>query len=137
MWNALMAKATIALMTEFPRLFALNGGVGTSDASQETTWTFDNFVNNARDKIGSIGAGIVVLMGMIMLVVGAVKIGKGLMTHGQGQTNWVINILLIVVGGLFVAFGFSLFFNAGGMFAKEVVDLGGTGGNASLIGLFW
>lgn len=132
MWNALMTKASIALMTEFPTLFALSNGTGTGGHEESTGWTFDNFVDNAKEKIGNIGAGIVVLMGMIMLVVGAIKIGKGLMTHGQGQTNWVINILLIVVGGLFVAFGFSLFFNAGGMFAKEVVDLG----QVSLLGLW-
>lgn len=132
MWNALMAKATVALMTEFPTLFALSNSNGTSDHSGDSTWTFDNFVENAKSKISSIGAGIVVLMGMIMLVVGAIKIGKGLMTHGQGQTNWVINILLIVVGGLFVAFGFSLFFNAGIMFSKEAVELG----EVSLLGLW-
>ena len=134
MWNALMTKASIALMTEFPTLFALSTGAGTGTGGHEENsgWTFDNFVDNAKEKISSIGAGIVVLMGMIMLVVGAIKIGKGLMTHGQGQTNWVINILLIVVGGLFVAFGFSLFFNAGIMFSKEAVDLG----QVSLLGLW-
>jgi hypothetical protein len=132
MWNALMTKATIALMTEFPTLFALSSGTGTSEHGEQSSWNFDNFVENAKEKIGNIGAGIVVLMGMIMLVVGAIKIGKGLMTHGQGQTNWVINILLIVVGGLFVAFGFSLFFNAGGMFANEIEELG----QAALMGLW-
>ena len=125
MWNALMAKMTVMLMTEFPRFYALMTSInGAGNNTEDSNWNFNNFVENAKTKISTIGAGIVVLMGMIMLVVGAIKIGKGLMTHGQGQTNWVINILLIVVGGMFVAFGISLFFNAGIMFSKEAEELG-------------
>ena len=129
MWNALMARVTVALMEEYPTFFALSDSSHTNNAD----WSLDNFVENAKEKIGQWGAAIIVLMGLIMMVVGAVKIGKGLMSHGQGQqTNWVINILLVVAGGLFTVFGFNLFKNFGEMAAQDLEALG----QISLIGLF-
>ena len=50
MWNALMTKASIALMTEFPTLFALSNGTGTGGHEESTGWTFDNFVDNAKEN---------------------------------------------------------------------------------------
>lgn len=130
MWNALMARVTVALMEEYPTLFALSSD---SSHTNSADWSLDNFVENAKEKIGQWGAAIIVLMGLIMMVVGAVKIGKGLMSHGQGQqTNWVINILLVVAGGLFTVFGFNLFKNFGEMAAQDLEALG----QISLIGLF-
>lgn len=121
MYYALMAKATIALMEEYPFLFAL----ASKDPTNKSKWSLDKFVENAKDKIGQWGAAIIVLMGLVMMVVGAVKIGKGLMSHGQGQpTNWVINILLVVAGGLFTVFGFNLFKNFGEMAAQDLDQLG-------------
>lgn len=124
MWNALMARITVALMTEYPTLFALSKG-GTDYADTEGKWSIEKFAENAKEKIGSWGGLIIVLMGLLMMVVGAVKIGKGLMSHGQGQpTNWVINILLVVAGGCFAVFGFNLFRNFGEMAAKDLNELG-------------
>lgn len=131
MWNALMAKVTVALMTEYPSLFALDSGTEYGDTAK---WSLDKFVENSKGKLAQWGGAIIVLLGMIMMIVGAVKIGKGLMSHGQGQqTNWVINILLVVAGGLFTVFGFNLFRNFGQMAAQDLNELG----QISLLGLFW
>ena len=111
MWNALMARITVALMTEYPTLFALSGDSGNEHADK-SKWDLEQFAENAKEKIAQWGGLIIILLGLLMMVVGAVKIGKGLMTHGQGQpTNWVINILLVVAGGCFAVFGFNLFRN--------------------------
>ena len=124
MWNALMARITVALMTEYPTLFALSGDSGNEHADK-SKWDLEQFAENAKEKIAQWGGLIIILLGLLMMVVGAVKIGKGLMTHGQGQpTNWVINILLVVAGGCFAVFGFNLFRNFGEMAAQDLEQLG-------------
>lgn len=124
MWNALMARITVALMTEYPTLFALSGDSGNEHADK-SKWNLEQFAENAKEKIAQWGGLIIILLGLLMMVVGAVKIGKGLMTHGQGQpTNWVINILLVVAGGCFAVFGFNLFRNFGEMAAQDLEQLG-------------
>ena len=128
MLNALMARITVALMTEYPTLFAMAPKSGSDTGTEHadtTSWSIEKFAENAKEKIGQWGGLIIILMGLLMMVVGAIKIGKGLMTHGQGQpTNWVINILLVVAGGCFAVFGFGLFRNFGEMAAQDLEQLG-------------
>lgn len=129
MLNALMARITVALMAEYPTLFALapktGSGTDGTEHADSTGWSIEQFAENAKGKIAQWGGLIIILMGLIMMVVGAIKIGKGLMTHGQGQpTNWVINILLVVAGGCFAVFGFGLFKNFGEMAAQDLEQLG-------------
>lgn len=132
MWNSLMAKATTALITEYPFLFGMSGGksggktkTGGTNYQNIAEWNLGDFVKNSKEKIAEWGGAIIVIMGLIMMLVGAVKIGKGLMSHGQGQPpNWVINILLVVAGGAFTIFGFGLFKNFGEMAAQDLEQLG-------------
>lgn len=50
----------------------------------------------------------IILMGVIMLLVGAFHIAKGLMSQGRSQVNWALAIILIIAGGAFMAGGWTL-----------------------------
>ena len=67
-------------------------------------WSIDSLLNSVQSKIGTWGQILVVIIGLVMVIAGVFKIAKGLMSHGQGQVNWVLNIALILIGGV-LAFG--------------------------------
>lgn len=68
-------------------------------------WNIMNVMGKTGDMARDIGAGLMVVIGIIMIIVGIFKIAQGLISHGKTQVNWVINILLILVGALFCAGG--------------------------------
>lgn len=68
-------------------------------------WDINNVFKNTGSLLRTIGAGLMVIIGIVMIIVGIFKIAQGLISHGKTQVNWVINILLIVVGALFCAGG--------------------------------
>lgn len=67
----------------------------------------DNMIKAFNNNLWNWINTIAIIAGLIMMLAGIIKIAKGLMSHGQGQVNWVINILLLVVGGLMTFGGFS------------------------------
>ena len=81
-----------------------------------------NFKGNMNTWIG-IAA---VIAGLVMMLVGIVKVAKGLMSHGGGQVNWVTNILLLVIGGLLATSGFSAVSSFAGNVGADLLT-GGTG----------
>lgn len=62
-------------------------------------WDLSSFLKNATTTLGTWGSLLITLIGTVMLIWGVVQIAKGLMSHGRGQTNWAIAILLIIIGG--------------------------------------
>jgi len=95
-------------------------------------WEVNNVLNNVRELLITVGQGLMMIIGVVMIIVGIFKIASGLMSHGKQQVNWVINILLILVGALFCAGSvfFTMFTNSngndsvGGMIADELNNLG-------------
>ena len=95
-------------------------------------WEVNNVLNNVRELLITVGQGLMMIIGVVMIIVGIFKIASGLMSHGKQQVNWVINILLILVGALFCAGSvfFTMFTNndgnnsVGGMIADELNNLG-------------
>ena len=79
-------------------------GAGGSESSG-----LGKILKNARDSIGNVGSIAMTCLGVIMIVVGAFKIAKALMNHGKEQTSWVVNILLIVIGGVLLVSGLGFF----------------------------
>ncbi|MBO5435617.1 hypothetical protein J6A31_07475 [bacterium] len=67
-------------------------------------WSFNSLINNLESALGEWGKIIVTIIGLVMVIVGVFNIGKGLMSGGRGQTNWVLNIALFLIGGI-LAFG--------------------------------
>jgi hypothetical protein len=83
-----------------------------------------------------IGGYVVIIAGIILMIVGVVQIVKGLAGGGKGQTNWVMSIGALVVGGALAFGGWSLVANlaesAGG--AVQGIDDYGSGDSSDLGG---
>lgn len=99
-------------------------------------WDLDSFLKNLGTSMQGWGALLVFVIGTAMVIAAAYFIGKGLMSHGRGQTNWAMTILLLIVGGAFMAAG-------GGGWAlltdiaegsKQTIDKLGSGGTILLHG---
>lgn len=67
-------------------------------------WSVQNFLTNTNSTLRTWGGIIVSIIGVVMVIVAIFNIGKGLMGGGRGQVNWVLNIILFLVGGA-LAFG--------------------------------
>lgn len=67
---------------------------------------------------------IAIIAGLIMMLAGIIKIAQGLMSHGRGQVNWVINILLLVVGGMLVFGGFATVSEFANNVGEDVLGMG-------------
>lgn len=86
-----VANAYLMLQTRF---LASGGG-----------WSVSNVLKNIANKLRVWGSGLMIVIGIVMIIVGIWKIASGLISHGKQQVNWVVNILLIIVGALFCAGG--------------------------------
>ena len=75
------------------------------DGIKELTgdWNVVNVIKNTGGLLRTIGGALMVVIGVAMIIVGIFKIAQGMISHGKTQVNWVINILLILVGALFCA----------------------------------
>lgn len=93
-----------------------------------SNWSVTNFLNNVNSQLRSWGGVIVAIIGVIMVIVAIWNIGKGLMGGGRGQVNWVLNIILFLVGGA-LAFtgGWGLVESIADGGASTLNELGGSG----------
>lgn len=97
-------------------------------------WDVNTLLQNLNTALNSWGSGIVTIIGLVMVIVGVYKIGKGLMSHGQGQVNWVLNIALIIIGGMLAwSGGWGLVSQFSNGAQKTINDLGGGGGGGAII----
>lgn len=96
-------------------LFATGGGSG---------WSIDSLLGNIQAKLADWGGLIIMIIGAVMLISAAWKIGSGLMSHGKKQTNWAVCIILILVGGAFLAGGWSFIQNISESGQQIIEDLG-------------
>jgi uncharacterized membrane protein HdeD (DUF308 family) len=71
----------------------------------ESTWSVNNLLDNLTNKRRGWGGALMIIIGVVMAIVGIFKIAQGMISHGKTQVNWVLNILLIVVGALFCVGG--------------------------------
>lgn len=91
---------------------------GGGNAPTGGSWSVTNFLNNLNTQLFDWGKVLVVIIGVVMVIVAVFKIGKGLMSGGRAQTNWVLNLLLFFVGG-------ALAFSGGWSLVQKISD-GGT-----------
>lgn len=70
-----------------------------------TNWELNTFLNKLGKTMQVWGQLIMIILGVAMLIAAAFFIAKGLMSQGRGQTNWALVILLLVIGGVFLAGG--------------------------------
>lgn len=61
----------------------------------------NKLLDNAKSALDAWGKVLMTITGIAMIIIGVFKIAQGLMSHGKSQVNWVVNILLIVIGTVF------------------------------------
>lgn len=71
----------------------------------DSTWSVNNLLDNLTEKLRGWGGALMLIIGVVMVIFGIFKIAQGMISHGKTQVNWVLNILLIVVGALFCVGG--------------------------------
>lgn len=79
-------------------------------------WSMDNLLNGANNKLQTWAALGVAVLGIIMVIVALFKFGKGMMSD-RAQTNWVLVIVLFLVGA-------TLAFGSGWKFVHDMSDFG-------------
>lgn len=91
------------------------------------TWSMDTFLTNVQGSMESWGQILIMIVGIVMVIAGVVKLAMGMMNSGRGQTNWILTIGLIVVGGILAfAGGWDMLVGIG-QGAKNTLDDLGTG----------
>lgn len=90
-----------------------------------TGWSMDTFLENSHSLMEGWGGIIVAIAGIVMVIVGIVKLAVGLMQSGRGQTNWVMTVLLIVLGAILAfAGGWDILSNVGQGAESTIYSLG-------------
>lgn len=89
--NEFMLKAAMLLAVgDTPA----TGTVETSDGA-----SIGQFLASFQATLARYGSIAVSIIGVAMVVVAIYQIAKGLMSGGKGQTNWVMTIALLLIGG--------------------------------------
>lgn len=70
-----------------------------------STYTISQFLTSAQKTLAYYGSIITSLIGVAMVIVGIYQIAKNLISHGKGQTNWVVTFALILIGGALAIVG--------------------------------
>lgn len=98
-------------------------------------WTVTGLLNGTTASLGNWLGLLGTLIGIVMVIVALFKIAKGLMSKGQGQVNWVQNIVLFVVGCMlaFAGLASSNVLENFGKGAKETLNELGNGGTVEAI----
>lgn len=58
-----------------------------------------------RNALGTWGGYVVGILGVAALIVGLWNIVTGMISHGKKQTNWLISIALLLIGGVLMGWG--------------------------------
>jgi uncharacterized membrane protein len=88
-------------------------------------FSINTFLTNLNTNFQFWAGIIVTIIGAIVMLVGIWKIGKGFMSD-RAQTNWVMAIGAILLGGVMMLGGWSLFKNTGNDISRELQGYGGT-----------
>lgn len=94
-------------------------------------WDITNFLTNSKSTLDKWFGLTVVIVGLIVLFVGVWMIASGLMSHGKKQTNWIIAILCLVIGGAMATTGGWDLVKTIGDGGKTTITELGTGGKTT------
>ena len=87
-----------------------------SNILADKAWSMDNMLSGANTKLQKWASLGVAVLGIIMVIVALFKFGKGMMSD-RAQTNWVLVIVLFLVGA-------TLAFGSGWAFVHQMSDFG-------------
>lgn len=92
------------------------------------SWDIGTFLQNATKTIKQWGSYLIILIGVVLIIVSIWQIAKGLISHGKGQTNWAVAIIMLIIGGALMAGGFGLVSTIASGGGQTINELGaGTG----------
>ena len=77
------------------------------------------FIQSIGTNIGTWVKMIVMIIGVIMVGAGIYQVAKNLISHGKGQTNWIVTFALIIIGAI-------LMLSTGWDFIKDFSSAGHT-----------
>lgn len=63
------------------------------------------FIQTMGKNIGAWVKMIVMIIGVIMVGAGIYQTAKNLISHGKGQTNWIVTLALIIIGAILMLSG--------------------------------
>lgn len=67
--------------------------------------TLGNFIASFQKTLARYASMASSIIGIAMVVVALYQVAKGLMSGGKGQTNWVMTIALLLIGGVLALTG--------------------------------
>lgn len=68
-------------------------------------WQISSFLKASQETLAYYGSIVTSIIGVAMVIVGIFQVAKNLISHGKGQTNWVVTFALILVGGALAIVG--------------------------------
>lgn len=74
-------------------------------AGAPATFDLEQFLVNATAKVKDWGGLLFILMGAVLLLIAIIKIVSGLISHGKKPVNWVVCVIMLILGGALVSFG--------------------------------
>lgn len=99
-------------------------------------WELDTFLKNLNNSLGKWGQAIVAIIGLVLIIIGVFKIAQGLMSGGRGQTNWVLSIGMILIGGILaLSTSFQLLKDIGKGANDTLNNMGNTGDGGMILPL--
>ena len=103
---------------------ATTGSGATADGlayneGQAGQWSPTQALEHGANNATVWGGLIIVILGVILIVLGAYRCFKNLKDHGKGQTSWAVAVACLVLGGVMAFGGWALF---GGTIAAGLAD---------------
>lgn len=87
-----------------------------------------DFFQNLNNKVQEWGTYFIMFLGAVLIIWGVVSIVKAFISHGRGQTNWLMTIGMILVGGFMLVSGFTGFQNLANIGNDTILEMGTSGG---------
>lgn len=89
-------------------------------------WDLRAFLTNSFETLGEWFSLAIMILGIVAVAYAIWQIVSGLMSHGKKQVNWVVTIILLLVGGaLSMTTGFQFVQDIASGGRKTIEDLGG------------
>lgn len=118
----------IATANDLMMRVMLGATPGTNNGGGSGKFDIIKFLNNATEYLKQVGHYIMLLAGVILIIVAAVQIAKGLAGGGRGQVNWVMSIGCLLVGGIMLFGGWKLMSAVSKTGADTLAQMGGMEG---------
>lgn len=86
------------------------------------TTGIENIFTNLQHAAANFGGRTIIFIGIILAVVGIIRIAIGLMNHGKRPCNWAMNIICIFVGLFMATAGYSGLKSAIGNTSEQTIN---------------